>query len=225
MCGRFTLNVTSNDMTDYLRNNYHIEEWEHIRLPRYNVAPGQNILTIIHDGSKFRAGPLKWGFIPFFSKSEETAYKMINAKSETVAEKPSFKSSLQNKRCIILADSFYEWQKNDSGKVPMRIRLKGDGIFSLAGLWSTFTRNDGSKLHTCTIITTSANQLVKPIHDRMPVILTKDAQKIWLNPNIKDSSLLTSILNQYDSQLMTHYPVSSYVNSVKNDDISCIKSI
>jgi putative SOS response-associated peptidase YedK len=226
MCGRFTLDIEPEAMTNYLYEHYQIENLnEDIRLPRYNVAPGQQILTVLNDGKKYRAGTLKWGFVPFFSKDEKIGYKMINARAETLAEKASFKQSLVNKRCIILADGFYEWKKENNAKFPMRFRLKERELFSFAGLWSSYTREDGTKLYTCTIITTTPNSLVSPVHDRMPVILTKDAEKIWLNPEQKDPQLLTSLLNPYDVNHMEVYPVSSLVNSTKYDQKECIEAV
>lgn len=223
MCGRFTLSLDLTEVEKYLSDEYQIYNPElNIKLPRFNVAPGQQLLSIISDGTGYRAGTLKWGFVPFFASDEKIGYKMINAKSETIADKPSFKQSFYNKRCIILADGFYEWKKEGKDKTPYRMVLKDRNIFGFAGLWSSFTKEDGSKLFTCTIITTAPNTLMVDIHDRMPVILSKEDERIWLDPKVKDKEVLQSLLKPYNDDLMEAYPVSSLVNSVKNDVSSCI---
>jgi len=226
MCGRFSISVDKEDMTLYLKDEYGIDELKDgIILPRYNVAPGQSILTIINDGQKYRAGSIKWGFIPSFAKSENSSLGMINAKAETLRDKPAFRSSLKTKRCVILADGFFEWQKTNQSKQPMRIQVTNQSIFSMAGIWSTFIRPDGTKLFTCAIITCEANAMMKNIHDRMPVILDKEAEKIWLNPKETNPEILSNLLLPYDANLMTYYPVSSLVNQASNELADTIKPI
>ncbi|ERJ12115.1 SOS response-associated peptidase [Haloplasma contractile] len=227
MCGRYTLDISEDKLTTYLKTYYEIEqEIDHrFNLPRYNIAPGQRIITILKDGDKFRSGPLKWGFVPFWAKDEKIGYKMINAKSETLASKPSFKHAFKNKRCIILADSFYEWKKDKNGKTPMRISLKNRKLFSFAGLWSSYQKEDGTNLYTCTIITTEPNEFMESIHNRMPVILTKEQEKIWLDPYINDEEKLNTVLRPYNSNEMTAYPVSTIVNNARNETVECIKPI
>jgi putative SOS response-associated peptidase YedK len=150
---------------------------------------------------------------------------MINARSETVTEKPAFKDSFKNKRCVILADGFYEWMHKDSSKTPMRILMTSHELFPMAGLWSSYTKADGSRLYTCAIITTAANNTVSPIHDRMPVILTEETKKIWLDPEIRDLSFLSTILIPYDSDKMYSYKVSPLVNNPSNEGVECINSL
>lgn len=226
MCGRFTVSVSKEELKDYLKEEYQIEEFVgDIELPRYNVAPGQKVISVINDGTQHRAGLLQWGFVPFFAKDESIGSKMINAKAETLNEKPSFKPSLTHKRCVVLADSFYEWKEEDSRKQPMRILLKDQKLFPMAGLWSTYTREDGTKLYTCSIITTSANSFMTPIHNRMPVILNHETRAIWLDTNNKNINHLMSILTPYDANQMFAYPVSNMVNNPKNDSISCITKV
>jgi putative SOS response-associated peptidase YedK len=223
MCGRFTLNVSPKEMEDYLAEYYDIHDASFdFPLPRYNIAPGQPVLSVLNDGKQNRVGPLRWGFVPHFAKDEKTAFQMINAKAETISIKPSFKESFKNKRCIILADGFYEWKRNEGEKIPMRIKLKHDSIFAMAGIWSRYIREDGSKLFTCSIITTSPNELMTSIHDRMPVILTQEATKIWLDPAVKDSQRLNKLLNPYAHFDMEAYPVSNLVNHAKHDLPDCI---
>ncbi|MDF2699776.1 MAG: hypothetical protein K0Q49_1332 [Haloplasmataceae bacterium] len=225
MCGRFTISVELEELEEYLSENYNIDEFTLDYKPRYNVSPGQDIISIINVGNKFRVGTLKWGFVPSWASDEKIGNKMINAKSESLAEKPAFKHSFINKRCVILADSFYEWKQVEKEKVPMRIKLKTNEIFPLAGLWSTYTRSNGSKLFTCTIITTTPNELVENIHNRMPVILNKEAEKIWLNPQITDVNILNSILKPYNHDSMDAYQVSSLVNSSKVESSDCIRAL
>ncbi len=224
MCGRFTITVNLEDLRVYLEDHYDIKDLKHsFQLPRFNVAPGQDVITIINDGTKNRVGTLRWGFVPSFAKDEKIGYQMINAKAETLHQKPSFLPSLTHKRCVILADSFYEWKKDSVSKTPMRILMKDENLFPMAGLWSTFTKEDGTKLHTCTIITTQANEIMKDIHERMPVILDEDSKKIWLNPRMTNLYELSSLLKPYQSKLMKTYPVSSIVNLATNDTKDCIK--
>jgi putative SOS response-associated peptidase YedK len=226
MCGRFTISISADELKEYLKESYEIEEVNaEFDLPRYNVAPGQPIISIINDGKKNRVGLFKWGLVPSFSKDEKIGNSLINAKSETLIEKPSFKSSYESKRCVIIANGFYEWRKEEKQKTPMHIKMVDSSIFPIAGLWSTYIKDDGSKLHTATIITTEANTLVSSIHNRMPVILTEENKKIWLNPHIKDISILQKLLKPYDASLMQSYPVSSLVNSATNDTPECIVSV
>lgn len=226
MCGRFTLIVTYEELLDILDKNYQIQSFEQENtLPRYNIAPTQDVLSIIYDGKRYRAGYLKWGLVPSFAKDEKIGAKMINARAETLLDKASFSNLIETKRCVILADSFYEWKKAEQEKIPYRISVVNQKLFSFAGLRSVYKRPDGSLLHTATIITTTANEMMKEIHERMPVILTKENEKIWLDVNQKNVKDILSCLKPYDSHEMEAYQVSSYVNSSLHDDEKCIKSV
>ncbi|WP_145947547.1 SOS response-associated peptidase [Paenibacillus sp. Y412MC10] len=220
MCGRYTLTVSMEElMLRYeleLALNFH---------PRYNIAPAQNVLAVIHDGSSLRAGQLKWGLVPSWTKDSSMGSKMINARSETLADKPAYKLPFARKRCLIPADGFYEWMKTDSGKVPYRITLRGGGIFSMAGLYDTWLQEDGSKLSTCTVITSGPNALMAPIHDRMPVILRPEDEMAWLDRGQTDVNALQKLLVPYPAEEMEAYPVSRTVNSVKNDTPDCIERV
>ena len=223
MCGRFTITIDLEDLREYLVDHYDITELKtEFQLPRYNIAPTQDVITIINDGNKNRVGLLKWGLVPHFAKDEKIGASMINAKSETLMEKPSFKNSFQLKRCVILADSFYEWKRKENKKTPMRIGVTDQKVFPMAGLWSTFTRPDGSKLHTTTIITTHANELMSDIHDRMPVILDDKSVQDWLNPRNQDLNQLSNLLKPYPSNHMYLYEVSPMVNNARNELKECI---
>jgi putative SOS response-associated peptidase YedK len=221
MCGRYTLTVT----LERLLSHYDIEEWSHSYSPRYNIAPGQHIPVVIHDGEKNRLGELKWGLIPSWAKDSNVGYKMINARSETLLEKPSFKNLVSRKRCIIPADGFFEWQKVGNKKQPMRIIMKDESVFSMAGLYDTWVSPAGEKISTCTIITTRPNRLMADIHDRMPVILYKEYEKVWLDRNNHNIMELLSLLQPYSAEEMTAYPVHPMVGNVKNDSAECIKSM
>jgi len=226
MCGRFTITLQKKELREYVYEKYQIPTMrDDIQLPRYNVAPGQQVISVLNDGTAYRIGLLQWGFVPFFAKDEKIGFNMINAKSETLIEKPSFKPSFLNKRCIILADGFYEWKREDGTKVPYRFTLTPESLFPMAGLWSSFTRLDGTKLFTCTIITTKANTLMAPIHDRMPVILTDETVSTWLNPQVNDLSYLSNLLTPYDSSKMSFYRVPTIVGNAKNDSPECISRI
>ncbi len=226
MCGRISVALSSEGMIQILRERYeYLDETLDLQLPNYNVAPSTNLLTVINDGKKYRVGPLRWGFVPFWAKDEKMGYNMINAKAETVSVKPAFRDSFKNKRCVILADGFYEWKKDPHSKIPYRFTIKDQPIIPFAGLWSSYNREDGEKLYTCTIITTTPNEIMQPIHDRMPVILTEENEKLWLNPNIADFDLLNSLLIPYESNQMNVYEVSSIVNNPRNKSAQCIEPL
>lgn len=220
MCGRYVLTLDFEDVYNILMNNYNIDDMGQLKdnyQPNYNVAPGQQVLAVIKHRDQHRCGFLKWGFIPEFAKDDSFAYKMINARSESVDEKPSYKYAFAHHRCLLLSDGFFEWQKSNEGKIPQLIRLKDNGTFAMAGLYSMWRDPKGKKISTCTILTTQSNALMEPIHNRMPVILPPEAQQIWLNQSIKDPEPLKEILRPYPSNAMYHYQVSNDVNSSRNN--------
>jgi putative SOS response-associated peptidase YedK len=219
MCGRYTIIVT---LEELLRRYDVSGSIMPAHMPRYNVAPGQMVMAVIHDGKQNRLGQLRWGLIPEWAKDESAGYKMLNARAETLAEKPAFRNSFQRKRCLIPADSFYDWKRTEKGKQPMRILLKSQEIFSLAGLYDTWTAPDGSKISTCTVITTESNEMMAPIHDRMPVILRPQEESIWLDRQITKIDMLLPLLKPYSADEMYAYPVSERVGNVRNDDEACV---
>ncbi|HYK73956.1 MAG TPA: SOS response-associated peptidase [Pseudoneobacillus sp.] len=224
MCGRFTLTATLEQLMDRFDIEYFMNEEDYF--PNYNIAPSQSVLAVINNGAANKMGYLKWGLIPSWAKDPSISNKMINARGETLIEKPSFKYAYQKKRCLILADSFYEWKKSDSkSKTPMRIKLKSDDLFAMAGLWEKWISPEGKSIFTCTVITTTPNALVHEIHDRMPVILKREDEKFWLDPSITDTNLLNPLLKPLDMELMEAYEVSSLVNSPKNNTIELIQKI
>ncbi|KON83523.1 hypothetical protein AF332_27635 [Sporosarcina globispora] len=211
MCGRFSLTEDISILQQYF--NFKIAE---DIFPRYNIAPSQKILTIISDGQNRRAGTMKWGLVPFWGKDEKIGYKMINARAEGIDEKPSFKHAFKRRRCLIVSDGFYEWKKDEKGKQPYRFIMKDNRPFAFAGLWETWKKGE-QPLHSCTIITTTPNEVTEKVHDRMPVILHRDSYDLWLNPKNDCTEHLKSLLVPYPAEAMDLYPVSTLVNSPKND--------
>jgi putative SOS response-associated peptidase YedK len=224
MCGRFTLTANVDQLIDRFDIEFFLQEEEYN--PSYNVAPSQSVLAVINDGAQNKMGFLRWGLIPPWAKDMSIGYKMINARAETLIDKPSFRNAYKKKRCLIVADSFYEWKRIDSKtKIPMRIKLKSNELFSMAGLWENWKSPDGKSIYSCSVITTSPNALVQDIHDRMPVILKPDDEKYWLDPSITDTTKLNPLLKPLDHALMEAYEVSPLVNSPKNNSIELIQKI
>ncbi|MBM7553686.1 SOS response-associated peptidase family protein [Thalassobacillus pellis] len=220
MCGRYTLLAEEVEILKEFGLEHQIPDYT----PRYNIAPGQKVLAIIHDGDQKRAGFLKWGLVPFWAKDPKIGYKMINARSETAHEKPSFKNLLKQKRCLIVADSFYEWQRTDNGKQAKRISLKERKLFAFAGLWDKW-KQDEEELYTCTILTKKANTFMEPIHDRMPIILPKEQQDNWIEPVKWEPEEAHDFVTQLTLDDLDAYNVSDYVNSAKNEGPECIQSL
>lgn len=226
MCGRVTLVIDLETLQEILIDKYRVPK-PHINPynPRYNITPGQNLLTVINDGSNNRAGYLSWGFVPPWAKDTKIGYKMINARAETIDEKPAFKASFKSKRCIYLVDSYYEWRTTDNSKVPFRVMPAYEGLLPLAGLYTTCKLPDGQIHHSGTIITTEANTLIKPIHHRMPVILANDAIEDWLNTKFDDTTILKTFLTPYEPNQLMLYEVSKLVNNGKIDSPECIAPV
>ncbi|MCM3653380.1 SOS response-associated peptidase [Metabacillus litoralis] len=223
MCGRFTLTITFEELV----KRYAIEDQgTPFHRPRYNVAPMQQVPAIINDGSKNRLGELRWGLVPSWAKDDKFAGKTINARGETLLEKPSFKNLVYRKRCIIPADSFFEWINVEGQKRPIRFLKKDNSIFSMAGLYDTWINpTNGAKMNTCTIITTTPNKLVSHVHDRMPVILKKEDEQKWLKRNEVNVKELLRLLMPFPTEEMLAYPVSTLVGNVKNEGPECIERI
>lgn len=218
MCGRFSLSISWQEICKRYSVVLGTEiDWQ----GRYNIAPSQNCIVIIQEGANNIAKPMKWGLVPHWSKDPKLGYKMINARCETIDQKPSFKGCLARKRCIIPADGFYEWKKEGDTKQPIRICLSNEEPFAFAGLWDTWeSPQTGEVIESFTIITTPSNSIITNIHDRMPAILSPEEENTWLNPNTGVVHL-KSLLSPYPSQLMRLYPVSPIVNSWKNDVPEC----
>jgi putative SOS response-associated peptidase YedK len=220
MCGRFTLTSSSSDIAKVF-NLANVPSLE----PKYNVAPTQQVATILQTESDsdrtFKM--LRWGLIPSWAKDSSMGAKLINARAETIAEKPSFRSPFRHSRCLIIADGFYEWQKLENGKQPFYIEQIDSSPFAFAGLWSTWQPPDGEAISTCTIITTEANEIMQPIHARMPVILNSTDYDLWLDPTVQKPELLQPLLKPLEKDLLKTYPVSTKVNNPRNDSPECLK--
>jgi putative SOS response-associated peptidase YedK len=222
MCGRYTITVTLEELI--LRFNSSIPT-THYHQPRFNISPQQMIMIVINDGNSNRLGELKWGLLPSWSKDEKPGFTAFNARAETLLEKPAFKVPFVRKRCLIPADSFYEWKKEGKSKQPIRIMLKTNEIFTMAGLYDTWTGPDGRKISSCTIITTTPNSLVENIHDRMPVILHPKDEALWLDRNVQDTALLLPLLKPFPAEKMRAYAVSTKVGNAKYDVPECIEEM
>ena len=211
MCGRYSLIADIGELQE--RFGFDGPELTHV--PRYNIAPTQMALTVTN-GNGRRSSYMRWGQIPSWAKSASVGSRMINARAETVAERPSFRTAFQRRRRLVLADGFYEWQRKGSRKMPMRITMASGEPFAFAGLWDAWRDPKGEVVRSCAIITTSANELLGPIHDRMPVILPRELESLWLDHDIQDSTL-AGILTPHPADEMAVYEVSSMVNSPAND--------
>ncbi|GAS82365.1 SOS response-associated peptidase [Paenibacillus amylolyticus] len=222
MCGRFTIT----DPLDAIMDRYYASIADGFEYkPNYNAAPMQYIPTIIGSKDGNRLGSLRWGLVPVWAKDDKIGNKMINARAETLAEKPAFKRLVGSKRCIVPCSGFFEWRKEGTAKTPMRILMKDDSIFSLAGLYDTWTDPDGNKLSTCTIITTEPNSLMEDIHNRMPVILRTEDEAEWLGRDNDDVQSLLGLLKPYEASAMRAYEVPKEVGNVRNNNEELLKDI
>jgi len=221
MCGRFTLTVDPAELQDAFGDYIFPDQFA----PRFNIAPSQPVLAIPNNG-KNTADFFMWGLIPSWSKDPSIANKLINARGETIAEKPSFRGGFKYKRCLILTDGFYEWKavQGEKTKTPYYIHMKDRKPFAFAGLWDEWQSPDGGALRTCTIITTEPNELMSTLHNRMPVILDPADYSQWLDPAppAKHPESLLPLIRSFPADRMSAYPVSTMVNSPGNDRAECI---
>jgi putative SOS response-associated peptidase YedK len=214
MCGRFTLTVNTSRLQETFPD---LEIPEGIQ-PRYNISPSQPVAVVPNDG-KNRLDFFTWGLIPSWAKDPSIGNRLINARAETLMEKPSFRTAFRRRRCLVLADGFYEWHQEPDrrGKTPMHIKLNDGRPFAFAGLWESWNSPDGSLILSTTIVTTQPNELMENIHNRMPVILPQSAHELWLTQGEVDPVDLISLLQPYPAEEMTAYPVSTLVNDPKNE--------
>jgi putative SOS response-associated peptidase YedK len=220
MCGRFTLTLDPAQLREAF-------PWLSVPdglSPRYNVAPTQPVAVVPNTGEN-KIDTYTWGLIPSWSKDISIASRLINARAETITEKPAFRNSFRRRRCLILSDGFYEWKQDlaGKGKTPYYIRLQSGEPFAFAGLWDTWVHPDGSEIRSCTIITTSPNELMQPIHNRMPVILAPHGYAEWLESKEQKLEVLTRLLKPYPSSSMITFPVTKLVNYPQNDTPECVK--
>jgi putative SOS response-associated peptidase YedK len=222
MCGRFTLHASPEEVAAH----FDLEEAP-VLVPRYNIAPTQPVGIVRLDAQGQREWALvHWGLIPSWSKDPNIGARMINARGETVAEKPSFRAAMKRRRCLVPADGFYEWKQTGREKQPHYIRLRAGGLFAFAGLWEMWSSPDGSELDSCTIITTTPNDLMSDLHNRMPVILQPDDFAQWLgsgkDADGREVDQLQHLLRPLDEGLLEAVPVSKYVNSPSHEGADCI---
>ena len=205
MCGRFSITASEQEIREYVQRYFNLDFHLDFK-PQYNIYPGQNVLSIIFDGTNYRIGYLKWGFVPDFSTNK---FQIINARAETIDNKKAFKNAFLKRRCLILADGFYEWKQIDKKKVPFRFIINNK-IFPFAGVYDVKTLDDGTKEATCAIITTQANEVVNKVHDRMPVILSENVMKTYLDSNTNIEKL-KSLLIPYSNDI-EFYDATSIIN-------------
>jgi putative SOS response-associated peptidase YedK len=218
MCGRFTLRLTPGELQEVFNLFREPEFW-----PRYNIAPTQSVAVVRSSEQGNELSMLRWGLIPSWAKDVKIGASLINARSETVATKPAFRSAFKRRRCLIPADGFYEWKKTGpKTKQPFYIGLQQQRPFAFAGLWECWTAPEGGTIESCTIITTEANNALQELHHRMPVILGEDERAAWLDPNVP-SEALTSLLDPYPSEEMLTFPVDTLVNKASNDTPDCLR--
>jgi putative SOS response-associated peptidase YedK len=222
MCGRYTLSSKG----DELALLFDLQEVPQIP-PRYNLAPTQEaaVVRVERPGEPRRLDLLRWGLVPYWAKEASIGNRMINARSEGVADKPAYRWSFRKQRCLIPVDGFYEWKKEGKGKQPYLIRRKDGKPFAFAGLWARWQDPEGSPLETFTILTTDANDLIRPLHDRMPVILDPKDFDVWLDPALEDRERLQPLLVPFESGPMETFPVSRAVNSPVHDAPDCVEPL
>src|SRR6266849_4679541 len=212
MCGRYSIAVPTQELAERFQAELPPQPVD----PHYNAAPTQNLPILLNQGER-QIQMLRWGLIPSWAKDDSTGYKMINARAETIGEKPAYRTALRKRRCLVLADGFYEWKKTSNGKTPMRFTLKSGEPFAFAGLWETWKNPEDEWVRTFTIITGEPNDIVKPVHDRMPMMLLPEDEKSWLDDEAGET-IWRDLLRPYPADLMKAYTVSKRVNDVSNDD-------
>jgi putative SOS response-associated peptidase YedK len=222
MCGRFSQTASP----EVIAQQFALND-SPLFNPRYNIAPSQSIaaIRIDSDTAPRTLVLLRWGLIPSWAKDEKIGSQCINAKAETVAEKPSFRSAFKKRRCLVIADGFYEWQRQGEHKQPMWIGLRSKLPFAFAGLWEHWKSVDEEPVETCTIITTEPNDLMTPIHNRMPVILAPTSYDQWLDPTLQNIETLNRLLRPYPSEELTAFPVSTLVNNPRHDAPQCLEPV
>jgi putative SOS response-associated peptidase YedK len=222
MCGRFSLAASG----ETIRDLFQLTEVP-VMEGHYNVAPTQPVAVVRlkPDGAGRRLDRLRWGLIPNWCPELPQAAPLINARAETAAEKPAFRIPFRQRRCLVPADGFYEWQKQGDRKQPYCIRLKDGKPFAFAGLWDAWRTPENEVLESCTILTTDANDLLRPVHDRMPVILQPRDFDRWLDTRLQNPEDVQSLLRPFAAESMTAFRISSYVNSTKNEGPKCIEPL
>lgn len=219
MCGRYSLTA----QREKLKAEFELQDRHLANIsPRYNIAPSQVVPALVSEADVRRLELCRWGLVPSWAKDPAIGNRMINARKETLTEKPSYRTPFKNRRCLVLADGFFEWKQEGRRKVPYYIRLKSGAPFGFAGLWSRWESREGQNIISCSIITGEPNELMKSIHMRMPVIIQKNQRDLWLDHSRYAPSKLLSLLEPYPSDEMEAFPVSTIVNSPSNDRPECV---
>lgn len=217
MCGRFSQSKSKQD----IKKRFSVKKVNDAFVPMFNIAPDMGVPVILNTVPD-EVTLARWGLLPSWAKEEKSKYSMINARAETLFEKPAYKRLIKNHRCLIIADSFYEWKKVGAKKQPYRIMLKDEGLFAFAGLWDLWEKGDNAIL-SCTIITTGPNEMIGEIHDRMPVILPREHEKDWLT--LEDTTKILRLLRPFQAKRMCAYEISLKVNNQLNNTVEIIEPI
>jgi putative SOS response-associated peptidase YedK len=211
MCGRFAQRTDPKRVAKW----FGVEEVPELE-PRYNIAPTQEITAVRETEDGREIAFYKWGLIPSWAKDISMGARLINARSETVREKPAFRQSFKQRRCIIPADGFYEWQRTEGRKQPFFFQMRDESPFGFAGIWEQWKGEEGQVINSCTILTTTANEVLRPVHDRMPVILHPDDYSLWLDHDTRKLEMVEDLLRPYPADEMASYPVSTLINSPRS---------
>ena len=219
MCGRYRLSRSKQLVDEYFDTVSDGCEWT----PRYNIAPTQPVPVVRQKPKEpiRELSLIRWGLIPSWAKDSSSAASMINARSETAGTKPAFRDAFKSRRCLIVADGFYEWQRLGKTKQPYCFEVGNAELFAFAGIWDRWRDSSGNTVETCSILTTTPNAVTSAVHDRMPVILDSDSYDLWLDPGMQDANSASELLKPYDAHLMRCYPISTRINHVVNDDKDC----
>lgn len=229
MCGRYTLTASGEELSEA----FELSEIPRILTPRFNIAPTQQapVVRVLQEESERRLDPLRWGLIPAWASDPSIGDRMINARSESAADKPAFRTAIRCRRCLVPCTGFYEWAQPVAGatrkgrKQPYYIRRRDERVFALAGLWERWKDPDGEVIDSYVILTTEPNELVRPLHNRMPVILRPADYGLWLNAEVNSLERLKALLRPYLPDDLTAYAVSTHVNSPTNDDTGCVRPL
>jgi len=219
MCGRYRLS-----RPEKLTETFETEPFEDLP-PHYNIAPTQPVATVRQAGSSRVLSIMRWGLIPSWARDISIGNQLINGRSETLLEKPAFRESFRNRRCLIPADGFYEWKKTGKAKRPFHLGMKDDSLFAFAGIWDCWKSPSGQLLESCSIVTTVPNELLIDVHDRMPVILPRRHYQTWLAATASEAERLSELLVPFDASLMKRYAVSSFINKPQNDTPECAMEV
>ncbi len=222
MCGRISIATRPSEMIEVFDTVKHAARLDGLDTPKYNIGPTVDLPAIRLEEDDYAWVLLRWGLVPSWARDVRIGNRMINARAESIAEKPSFRSAYKMRRCLLPITSFYEWKRTDTGKQPLSIYIKDESLFTLAGIWEEWTSPEGEVIESCTIVTTEANSFMESIHDRMPVIVAPEERDVWLEA---DPETAQHVMRPFDSDRMDAHLVSTYVNNVRNQGPECIQPL